>query len=38
VYTNVMVMDEYLPGIRAVIEQGITPEQAIFLVEQSADE
>jgi hypothetical protein len=34
VYTNVMMMDEYLPGIKAVIEGRATPEQATRLVEQ----
>ncbi|NEQ33093.1 MAG: YbjN domain-containing protein [Leptolyngbya sp. SIO4C5] len=35
VYTNVLTMDQYLPGLMAVLEQGISPEQAIALVEQS---
>ncbi|MEL6382808.1 MAG: YbjN domain-containing protein, partial [Cyanobacteria bacterium J06626_18] len=35
VYTNVLTMDQYLPGILAVLEQGTIPEQAIRLVEQS---
>ena len=34
VYTNVMTLDQYLPAILAVLEQGTTPEQAIHLVEQ----
>ncbi|MBT9316643.1 type III secretion system chaperone family protein [Leptothoe spongobia] len=34
VYTNVMTMDQYLPGIMAVLEQDTSPEQAIHLVEQ----
>ncbi len=34
VYTNVMMMDEYLPGIKAVIEAGISPEEAIRAIEQ----
>jgi len=34
VYTNVMTMDQYLPGLLAVLEQNATPEQAIHLVEQ----
>lgn len=33
VYTNVMTMDQYLPGILAMLEQGMTPEKAIRLVE-----
>ena len=35
VYTNVMTMDQYLPGIIAVLEQDTSPEQAIHLVEQN---
>jgi hypothetical protein len=35
VYTNVAMMDEYLPGIKAVIETDITPEAAIRAIEQS---
>ena len=31
VYTNVTMMDQYLPGI---LEQGVTPKAAICLVEQ----
>ncbi len=34
VYTNVMMMDEYLPGIKAVIEAGVSPEEAIRAIEQ----
>lgn len=34
VYTNVMMMDRYLPGLLSVLEQGATPEQAIQLAEQ----
>lgn len=34
VYTNVMMMDEYLPGIKAVIESGFSPEEAIRAIEQ----
>ena len=34
VYTNVMTMDQYLPGLLAVLEQNATPQQAIALVEQ----
>jgi hypothetical protein len=34
VYTNVAMMDEYLPGILAVIEGRATSEDAIRLIEQ----
>lgn len=34
VYTNVMTLDEYLPGIVAVVEQGLSPAQAIARVER----
>lgn len=34
VYTNVMMMDQYLPGITAVLEQGLSPAEAIHWVEQ----
>jgi hypothetical protein len=33
VYTNVLTMDQYLPGILAVLEQGMEPEVAIAIVE-----
>jgi len=33
VYTNVMTMDQYLPGILAVIEQGVEPVAAIEQIE-----
>jgi hypothetical protein len=33
VYTNVSMMDSYLPGIVAVIEKDLTPKEAISLVE-----
>ncbi|MEM7579862.1 MAG: YbjN domain-containing protein [Cyanobacteria bacterium P01_A01_bin.80] len=33
VYANVMMMDEYLPGIMAVIEQEVEVKEAILLVE-----
>ena len=36
VYTNVLTMDQYFPGILAVLEQGISPEEAIRLVEDGA--
>jgi len=35
VYTNVAMMDEYLPGIKAVVETGASPEAAIRAIEQS---
>ena len=35
VYTNVAMMDEYLPGIKAVIEVGISPKEAIRAIEQT---
>jgi hypothetical protein len=34
VYANVMTLDEYLPGIQAVIETDISPEEAIRAIEQ----
>ncbi|MBD1867171.1 YbjN domain-containing protein [Cyanobacteria bacterium FACHB-471] len=34
VYTNVMMMDEYLPGIKAVIEEDTLPVKAIAAIEQ----
>lgn len=34
VYTNVTMMDEYLPAIKAVIEAGVLPETAIRAIEQ----
>jgi hypothetical protein len=34
IYTNVAMMDQYLPGILAILEQEATPEQAIHLIEQ----
>jgi hypothetical protein len=33
VYTNIAMMDEYLPGIRAIIEENIDPVNAIALIE-----
>jgi hypothetical protein len=33
VYTNVLTMDQYLPGIMAVIEQGVEPKVAIARIE-----
>lgn len=35
VYTNVLTMDQYLPGIFSMLEQGMAPEQAIHLIEQN---
>ncbi|OUL31342.1 hypothetical protein BV372_20365 [Nostoc sp. T09] len=34
VYTNVFMMDKYLPGICAVMEGNISPEEAIRSIEQ----
>lgn len=34
VYTNVLTMAHYLPGILAVLEQKMNPEQAIHMVEE----
>lgn len=36
VYTNVTMMDTYLPGIRAIIHEGLSPEAAIALVETAS--
>jgi hypothetical protein len=33
VYTNVLTMDQYLPGIMAVVEQGMEPKEAIARIE-----
>ncbi len=33
VYTNVLTMDEYLPGIQAVAEAGVPPNEAIERIE-----
>jgi hypothetical protein len=30
------MMDEYLPGIKAVIESGTAPEDAIYAIERRA--
>ena len=35
VYTNVLTMDQYLPGVLAVLEQDVAPEAAISLVESA---
>jgi hypothetical protein len=34
VYTNVMAMDQYLPGIRSVVHAGTSPAEALSQVEQ----
>ncbi|MCY7276047.1 MAG: YbjN domain-containing protein [Phormidesmis sp. CAN_BIN44] len=34
VYTNVTMMDAYLPGIQAVIQEGVSPVEAIRAIEQ----
>ena len=36
VYTNVMVMDEYLPGIRAILETDQSPHAAVQAIETQA--
>jgi hypothetical protein len=36
VYTNVMIMDEYLPGIQAILESGQSPHAAIQAIETKA--
>ena len=33
VYQNVLTMDKYLPGLRAVIENDVSPEEAIRAVD-----
>ena len=33
VYVNIAVMDQYLPGLRKVVKDGIEPEKAIEEVE-----
>jgi hypothetical protein len=38
VYTNVAMMDEYLPGIRAMIEAGLSAEAAIQLSEKEVQD
>jgi hypothetical protein len=37
VYTNVMTMDQYLPGILAILEQNLTAKDALDLVEQQLE-
>ncbi|MGF1497051.1 MAG: YbjN domain-containing protein [Elainellaceae cyanobacterium] len=37
VYTNVLTMDQYLPGIIAVLEQGMEPKEAIAQIEAPGD-
>jgi len=33
VFTNVAMMDKYLPAIRSIIEDNLSPDEAIALVE-----
>jgi hypothetical protein len=33
VYTNVLTMDKYLPGIQAIIHDGARPQEAIAQIE-----
>jgi hypothetical protein len=33
VYANVKMMDEYLPGIKSVIENDVEPKEAIAQIE-----
>ncbi len=33
VYANVTMMDQYLPGIKLVLERGMSPEEAIAQIE-----
>lgn len=35
VYTNVLTMDKYLPGINAVIQDDVRPDEAIAVIETS---
>lgn len=35
VYTNVLTMDKYLPGIQAIINDDVGPEEAIAQIEDS---
>jgi hypothetical protein len=37
VYTNVMTMDQYLPGILAILEQNLTAKDALDLVEKQLE-
>lgn len=37
VYANVTMMDEYLPGIIAVIEKDVSPGEAIALIEEQTE-
>jgi hypothetical protein len=37
VYTNVVMMDRYLPGIMAVIYGGVSPENAIAQIENEPE-
>ena len=36
VYSNVMLMDKYLPGIMSVIYAGTSPEEAVARIQQTA--
>ena len=36
VYTNVSIMDEYLPGIIAVVENNVSPEDAVISIEEGS--
>lgn len=36
VYQNVLTMDRYLPGLRAILEEGVSPEAAISRVEDGS--
>lgn len=35
VYTNVQTMDRYFPGIEAILNEDVSPEQAIQLIEDA---
>jgi hypothetical protein len=37
VYTNVTMMDEYLPGIRSVIDADVSPVDAIAQIESQSE-
>lgn len=37
VYTNVRMMDQYLPGITSVISGKMSPEEAIHLIESKVE-
>jgi hypothetical protein len=38
VYTNLMIMDEYLPGIQAVLADEVSPVEAIRAIESTDTE